>query len=65
MNAKKLRESKKASSFEDFDLHQLVMKNTLKKLLVTTIDRYLKHHKMNQCPKLTAESGDNIRSCFK
>ena len=27
------------------------MKDTLKKLLVTAIDRYLKHHKMNQCLK--------------
>ena len=49
---KKLWESEKASSFEDFDWYELVMKDTLKKLLVTTIDRYLKHHKMNQCLKL-------------
>ena len=36
---KKLWESEKASSFEDFDWYELVMKDTLKKLLVTTIDR--------------------------
>ena len=49
---KKLRESEKGSSFQDFDWYELVMKDTLKKLLVTTIDRYVKHHKMNQCLKL-------------
>ena len=49
---KKLWESEKASSFEDFDWYELVMKDTLKKLLVTNIDRYLKHHKMNHCLKL-------------
>ena len=48
----KLRESEKASFFEDFDWYELVMKDTLKKLLVTNIDRYLKHHKMNHCLKL-------------
>ena len=51
-DCKKLRVSEKASSFEDFDWYELVMKDTLKKLLVATIDRYLKHHKMNQCLKL-------------
>ena len=48
----KLRESEKASFLEDFDWYELVMKDTLKKLLATTIDRYHKHHKMNQCLKL-------------
>ena len=47
-----MRESEKASSFEDFDWYELVNKDTIKKLLVTTIDRYLKYHKMNQCLKL-------------
>ena len=28
------------------------MKDTLKKLVITTVNRYLKHHKMNQCLKL-------------
>ena len=51
-DCKKLRVSEKASSFEDFDWYELVMKDTLKELLVATIDRYLKHHKMNQCLKL-------------
>ena len=51
-DCKKFRVSEKASSFEDFDWYELVMKDTLKKLLVATIDRYLKHDKMNQCLKL-------------
>ena len=49
---KKLRESEKASSFEDFVWYELATKDTRKKSLVTTTDRYLKHHKMNQCLKL-------------
>ena len=57
-----MRESEKASSFEDFDWYELVNKDTIKKLLVTTIDRYLKHHKMNQCLKLKKQQVVDIIS---
>ena len=49
---KKLWESEKASSFEDFDWYELVMKDTLKKLLVATIDRYLKCLKLKKQRKV-------------
>ena len=59
---KKLRENEKPSSFEDFDWYELVMKDTLKKLIVTTSDRYLKHHKMKQCLKLKKQQNVEIIS---
>ena len=49
---KKLRVSEKTSFFEDFDWYELVMKDTLKKLLVATIDRYLKCFKLKKQRKV-------------